>query len=151
MASSRTQCELADFSDQILALERKRTYQPLEPKALARKLGVNTPQYDDFKRALRKLLRDKVLEFGKNHTIRSLAPHGSITGTFRRISIGGGFVRPQPTDGTATGDLVLLRISRKPNLLDMAPPGDADVFTWDIVSRNVKVELEMAETLKRKK
>ena len=78
---------MADLSDQILAHVRKRTYQPLEPKALARKLGVNAPQYDDFKRALRKLLRDKMLEFGKNHTIRGLAPHGSITGTFRRISI----------------------------------------------------------------
>ena len=78
---------MADLSDQILAHVRKRTYQPLKPKALARKLGVSTPQYDDFKRALRKLLRVKVLEFGKNHTIRDLAPHGSITGTFRCISI----------------------------------------------------------------
>ena len=89
---------MADLSDQILAHVRKRTYQPLKPKALARKLGVSTPQYDDFKRALRKLLRVKVLEFGKNHTIRGLAPHGSITGTFRRISIGGGFVRPDWTE-----------------------------------------------------
>ena len=135
---------MADLSDQILAHVRKRTYQPLKPKALARKLGVDTPQYDDFKRALRKLLRDKVLEFGKNHTIRGLAPHGSITGTFRRISIGGGFVRPQPIDGkvgpevriheedaldAATGDLVLLRISRKPNRPGMAPLGEIDVFT----------------------
>jgi ribonuclease R len=130
---------MADLSDQILAHVQKRSYQPLKPKALARKLGIDTPRYDEFKRALRKLIRDKVVEFGKNHTIRAVAPHGAITGTFRRISIGGGFVRPQPIDGkigpevriheedaldAATGDLVLLRVSRKPNRPDMAPLGE---------------------------
>jgi hypothetical protein len=33
---------MADLSYKILALVRKRGYQPLKPKALARKLGIST-------------------------------------------------------------------------------------------------------------
>src|ERR1700734_1577535 len=125
---------MADLSDQILALLRRRAYQPLKPKALARKLGVSTPQYPEFKRALRTLLRDGRIEIGKNSTVRATPPHGTVTGVFRRASTGTGFVRPQPIEGrtgpevriaegdahdAATGDVVLVRITRKPNRPDV--------------------------------
>ena len=87
---------MADFSEQILALVKRRSYQPLKPKALARKLGVSTPSYPEFKRALRTLLRDGRIEIGKNHTVRPAPPHGTVTGIFRRTGTGVGFVRPQP-------------------------------------------------------
>src|SRR5262249_6852729 len=90
---------MADLSEQILALLRRRTYQPLKPKALARKLGVSSGQLADFKRALRTLLREGRIELGKNHTVRPTPPHGTVTGTFRRTSTGPGFVRPHPIDG----------------------------------------------------
>jgi ribonuclease R len=129
---------MADLSQQIVALVSKRTYQPLKPKALARKLGVSSPQIPEFKRALRSLLRDGRIEVGKNHTIRSAPPHGTVTGIFRRASTGVGFVRPHPIDGrtgpevrinegdaldAATGDTVLVRITRKPNRPDLLPLG----------------------------
>src|SRR5262245_23068463 len=130
---------MADFSDQILALVRKRNYSPLKPKAMARKLGVSTPAYKDFRRALKNLARDGRIEFGKNHTIRSAPPHGTVTGTYRRAGTGVGFVRPHPIDGktgpevripeddsldAATGDVVLVKITRKPNRPDLLPLGE---------------------------
>ncbi|MBY0232427.1 MAG: hypothetical protein K2W96_24375, partial [Gemmataceae bacterium] len=82
-----------DLSEQLLALMGKRGYVPLKPKALARKLGVSTPRYPEFKRVLRELLRDQRIVEGKNGTLRPAPPHGSVTGTFRRASTGLGFVR----------------------------------------------------------
>jgi ribonuclease R len=129
---------MADLSEQILALVHKRNYQPLKPKALARKLGVSSPGYPEFRRAIRTLLRDGRIEIGKNHTVRSAPPHGTVTGVFRRASTGVGFVRPHPIDGrtgpevriaegegldAATGDVVLVRITRKPNRPDLLPLG----------------------------
>ncbi len=129
---------MSELSEQILALLRRRNYQPLKPKALARKLGVSTPQYTEFKRTLRTLLRDGRIEVGKNHTVRPAPPHGTVTGTYRRASTGIGYVRPQPIDGrtgpdvrireedsldAATGDVVLVKITRKPNRPDLLPQG----------------------------
>jgi ribonuclease R len=129
---------MSELSEQILALLRRRNYQPLKPKALARKLGVSSPQYTEFKRAIRSLLRDGRIEIGKNHTVRPAPPHGTVTGTYRRATTGIGFVRPQPVDGragpevrireedsldAATGDVVLVKITRKPNRPDLLPQG----------------------------
>src|ERR1700722_9775294 len=96
---------MAELSEQILALVQRRSYQPLKPRALARKLGVSTPQYPEFKRALRTLLRDGRIEIGKNSTVRSALPHGTVTGLFRRTSTGAGFVRPQPIEGRTGPDV----------------------------------------------
>src|SRR4051794_13660803 len=100
-----TEEAMADFSDQILALVRRRNYEPLKPKALARKLGVSSPQYADFKRALRSLLREGRLALGKNQTIRSTPPHGTVVGAYRRAATGTGFVRPHPVDGRTGPDV----------------------------------------------
>src|SRR4051794_14997236 len=124
---------MADLSDKLLAFLRKRGYVPLKPKALARKLGVSTPHYPEFKRVLRDLLRDGRIVLGKNDTIRAAPPHGSVTGTFRRTSTGMGMVRPAPVEGrpapeiriheedcrdASTGDTVLVKVTRKPNRPD---------------------------------
>src|ERR671930_460975 len=100
---------MADLTHQILAALMRKSYQPLKPKALAHKLGVPSPQYADF---------------------RPAPPHGTVTGTYRRTGSGIGYVRPHLNDGqsgaevripeqdsldAATGDTVLVRITRKPN------------------------------------
>jgi ribonuclease R len=129
---------MPSFEDQILAAISRRNYQPLKPKALARKIGVTAPQYGDFRRALRGLHRDGRIEMGKNHTVKPKPPHGTITGTYRRTSTGVGFVRPHLIEGqsgaevrisedhsldAATGDSVLVRLTRKPNRPDMLATG----------------------------
>jgi ribonuclease R len=129
---------MADLTEQIVAVLQKSSYQPLAPKALARKMGISTPQYPEFRKALRSLLRDGRIEVGKNRTIRPAPPHGTVVGTFRRASTGAGFVRPHPVEGragpdvrigeddvldAATGDTVLVRLTRKPNRRDISPQG----------------------------
>src|SRR5260370_5675095 len=87
-----------DLTEQIvLALQRK-NYQPLKAKALARKLGVPATEYDHFRRALRELIKQGRAEVGKNHAIRPAQPHGTVTGVYRRMSTGTGFLRPHPGD-----------------------------------------------------
>lgn len=126
------------LADQILAAVGRRGYHPLKPKALARKLGVPAPQYADFRKALRELIHDGRVEFAKNHTVRPAAPHGSITGAFRRTGTGVGYVKPVFIEGqpatevriqeehqldAATGDVVLVKLVRKPNRPDALPTG----------------------------
>jgi ribonuclease R len=126
------------YEEQILAAVARRTYQPLKPKALARKLGVTSPQYADYRKALKELLQQGRVELAKNHTIRPVAPHGTVTGTFRRTAMGAGYVRPHLIEGqsgaeiripesdsldAATGDTVLVRLTRKPNRPDVNPTG----------------------------
>jgi ribonuclease R len=126
------------YEDQILAALSRKSYQPLKAKALARKLGVLTPQYPEFRKALRELLRQGRIEVGRNQGIRPAQPHGTVAGTFRRTSTGAGYVRPHPVEGqsgmevriregdsldAATGDLVLVRVTRKPNRPDVNPAG----------------------------
>jgi ribonuclease R len=129
---------MPQYEEQILAALARKSYQPLKAKALARKLGVPTPQYPEFRKALRELLKQGRLEVGRNHTIRPAQPHGTVAGTFRRTSTGVGYVRPHPVEGqsglevriraddsldAATGDIVLVRITRKPNRPDVNPSG----------------------------
>src|SRR5205823_2222702 len=124
--------------DQIVATLARKSYQPIKPKALARKLGVTTADYGDFRRSLKELIKQGRVEIGKNHTVRPTPPHGTVTGTFRRAAAGFGYVRPHLIDGhvgtevyvrqedtldAATGDDVLVRVLRKPNRPDLSPVG----------------------------
>jgi ribonuclease R len=126
------------LAEQILVAVGRRSYTPLKPKALARKLGVPAPQYGDFRQALRELVHEGRVEFGKNHTVRPAAPHGTITGTYRRTGSGVGYVKPHHIEGqlgaeiriaeehshdAATGDDVLVKVLKKPNRPDQNPTG----------------------------
>jgi ribonuclease R len=129
---------MPDLETQILSVLARKAYEPLKPKALARKLGLPASQYGHFRKALRDLVRAGRAEFGKNHTVRPTQPHGTVTGTYRRITTGG-YVRPHAVDGhagteiyirdgdaldAATGDTVVVRILRKPNRADLNPLGE---------------------------
>jgi ribonuclease R len=127
------------LEEQILAAVARKNYQPLKPKALARKLGLPAKEYSQFRWTLRELLKQGRLVIGKNHTVRSTPPHGTVTGIYRRTSTGIGFVRPHVIDGQAgaeilireenaldavTGDEVLVRITRKPSRPNLGPAGE---------------------------
>jgi ribonuclease R len=126
------------FEEQILAAVARKNYVPLKARALARKIGLDGSSYSDFRKALRDLVRDKRVELGRNHTVRAVPPHGTATGIFRRTGSGLGFVRPHLVDGkagpeimiraedtldAATGDEVLVRITRKPHRPGHGPAG----------------------------
>ncbi len=129
---------MADYTEQILTALGRSAYHPLKPKALARKLGVPTPAYREFRRALKELLRLGRIELGKNQTIRPAAPHGTVSGTYRHTSTGVGYVRPNLNEGkpgidvripegegldAATGDQVLVRLLRQPGRRELNPTG----------------------------
>src|SRR5579871_5805270 len=100
-----TECTMPHFEEQILAAISRRNYEPLKPKALARRIGVTAPQYGEFRRALRSLHREGRIEMGKNHTIKPKPPHGTVTGTYRRTGSGLGFVRPHPIEGQSGAEI----------------------------------------------
>jgi ribonuclease R len=129
---------MGKISQKILQVLARKNYQPLKPKALARKAGIPDPQYPDFRKALRELESAGRIEFGKNHSVRPAPPHGTVTGTFRRTGTGVGYVRPTRIEGlpgaevriregdaldAATGDTVLVKITRKPSRPDILPAG----------------------------
>jgi ribonuclease R len=130
---------MPDLEERILAAVGRKSYQPLKPKALARKLSVPQSQYARFRQALRDLLKQGRLEIGKNHAIRLAAPFGTVTGVFRKAAAGFGFVRPHAIDGTVgaeiyipeehvldavTGDEVLVRIRSKTGTRGQGPRGE---------------------------
>jgi len=130
---------MLDLESQVLTAVSKKTYQPLKPKALARKLEVPISRYSEFRKVLKALLKQGLIELGKNHLIRPAVQHGTATGVFRRAEAGHGFVRPNIIDGRAgpeifippgqtldatTGDTVVVRITRKSHRPDRGPSGN---------------------------
>src|SRR5947209_4356587 len=120
---------MMDLKSRILSEIAHPYYQPLKPKALARKLGLSGDSYPAYRTALRELIRLGRLEIGKGNAVRAAGPHGTLTGTFRKASAGFGFVRPNPAEGhpfpevyipsdltldASSGDTVLARIRKKP-------------------------------------
>ncbi|HEV3078812.1 MAG TPA: ribonuclease R [Gemmataceae bacterium] len=130
---------MPNLEEQIVTALARKNYQPLKPKALARKLGIPSSAYGQFRSTLRDLLKQHRIEIGKNHTVRPVQPHGTVVGIYRKTSTGTGFVRPHAVDGNvgpeimirpqyaqdaSTGDEVLVRITRKPSRPDLGPAGE---------------------------
>jgi ribonuclease R len=144
---SKTDCQFAicnlefEMEQKILAVLARKNYVPLKPKALARKAGIPAADYPLFRKALRDLIDAGKAQYGKNHTIRpGGASADTVTGVFRRLASGRGFVRvtaPPDKTGTevgvpegsgadaATGDEVLVRVTR-PARGDVQAQGDID-------------------------
>ena len=77
------------MEQKILTALARKNYVPVKPKALARKIGVTNAEYPEFRQALRDLIKQGRVQFGKNHTVRpaTTAPN-TVTGIFRRTSSG---------------------------------------------------------------
>lgn len=138
--------DLAAWEEAILKLVARPNYQPLKPRAIARRLQVDKDEVADFKKLIKKLVRRGQLTYGANHLIQPATPAAAataaagkprgnaVTGVFRRASGGYGFVRPngvasgesKPEDiyveerysgDASTGDLVVVQLSKgKPGL-----------------------------------
>lgn len=139
LALSLSLIKMPDLEERILTAIARKSYQPLKPKALARKLAISAGQYSHFRRVLQDLARQNRIELGKNHTVVPVRPHGTTVGVYRGTSSGFGFVRPHPLEGkvgpevfipsgkaldAATGDEVLVRVTRKPTRPDLGPAGE---------------------------
>jgi len=127
---------MTELLPRILHAVTAHSYTPIKAKALFKRLNLPDDDYPEFRKTVRELVRIGRLALGRNNTIRALDPHGTLTGVYRRTQAGHGFVRPHPVDGVlkpdvfiredksldaATGDEVLVRITREAtNIKDAA-------------------------------
>jgi ribonuclease R len=129
---------MPDLEPQILNLVSKKNYVPLKPKALARKLRVPAARYSEFRKVLKELIKQGRIALDKNHSVRNALPPGTATGVFRQSKGGYGFVRPHAVDDqvgpeifipqgqtldAATGDTVVVHITRHSTRVDRGPRG----------------------------
>jgi ribonuclease R len=93
------------LEQKVLDLVNRPGYQPLKPRAIARKLGVPKDQAGELKRLVKRLVGRGRLAYGASHLVQpgsGAAPVGNrVVGVFRRTQGGFGFVRPA---GAARGD-----------------------------------------------
>jgi ribonuclease R len=119
-----------DLESRIMKLLTGRGPASVKPNELARRLSLTKKDTSQLRRAIRNLIKDGRVEYGKNHALRPTNTHGSVTGTFRRLASGDGVVRPHAVDGAigteifiysentldaANGDDVLVKVLRKPS------------------------------------
>ena len=119
---------MTDLLTKILHAVSAKSYTPIKPKALFKRLNLGEEQYTEFRKTVRELIRSGRLAMGRNNTLRVVDTRGTLTGVFRRTQAGHGFVRPQAVDGVfkpevfvreekaldaATGDEVLVRVTRE--------------------------------------
>ncbi|HAN97883.1 MAG TPA: ribonuclease R, partial [Planctomycetaceae bacterium] len=108
-------------------------YQPVKPRVIIKKFGLDDEGKVAFRRLLKRLVRDGKLAYGANHLVRkadAVKPaDGRIVGRFRRAMRGHGYVRPESpapkgivgdiyipageTGDAANGDRVAVRLSRR--------------------------------------
>lgn len=81
--------------EQLLEHVSRPGYKPQTPKALGKRLHVPTSQKNAFRDAIRQLIREGSISYGKNHEIRSTHKPDLIKGTLKVTSGGIGFVRPE--------------------------------------------------------
>jgi ribonuclease R len=138
--------EMPDLPERILKTLARPSYTPVKPKVLAKKVGLETEEYPEFRKALKKLIHEGRAELGRSNTVRALNPLGTIVGVYRRTSNGLGFVRPVLKPGEApqpdirirdgreldasTGDTVRVKLLRK-----STRHGDASGEVLSIVER----------------
>ena len=92
---------MPDLTALILGAISKKSYQPMTPKALARKLGLSDTASREFRTALRALVRDGKAILGKNDAIRPAVSIPRVKGTFKRLAKGDGVVRVPSETGLA--------------------------------------------------
>jgi ribonuclease R len=121
-----------EYELQILAALQEDSRMPLKAKQLAKRLGVDDESYGTFRKAMKRLVKSgKPKKANAIPTIARSPERGStVVGTFRRTTVGTGYVRPKPISpglppageirirrgrelDAATGDEVLVRLTKK--------------------------------------
>ncbi|MBX3411418.1 MAG: ribonuclease R [Pirellulales bacterium] len=129
-----------DLERALLALVLAPGYRPMKPRALAEQLGLSDDDRPMLKKLIKRLVKQGKIAYGANHLVGPGRPTGAaaskdgglITGIFRRVERGFGFVRPAGTlpsvgrdadifvredraGDAATGDTVRVRLAQGKN------------------------------------
>jgi ribonuclease R len=135
------------MEDQILDTLSARGYAPLKSRALAKKLRISEDDYPAFRRTIKRMIGSGQIAVCGNNVLRKAEAASTIIGTYRRTKSGDGYVRPKPASAelppaadiyiragreldAATGDIVLVQLSRKASRL-----GDAAGDIVEILER----------------
>ncbi len=122
--------EQTSLAAQVLNLVNSANYQPVKPKVIAKKLGLDKDQAKDLRKLVKKLVKRGQLSFGATHLVRppGAAESDRVTGVFRRTQGGFGFVRPRGAEydrdddifiamedsrDAASGDVVLVKLLKR--------------------------------------
>ena len=159
-----------DLRAAVLAYTANPAYRACKPTEIAKRLGLEGDAAAELKKTVKKMVREGELEFGPKHLVVPIDPdHPSrenlmpkeandeaksnkrdnkyIVGTFRRVSSGDGYVRPEGTPASAgkdvdvflnarntsdaaSGDIVRIVLSGR-----AGPRGKAEGKLVDIVER----------------
>jgi len=117
-------------------------YQPVKPRVIAKKLGLDKERVAELKKSIKRLVRTGRLMFGASHLVMPVQPGtattNQIVGVFRRHEKGFGFVRPSApraespdiyipakyAGDAATGDMVRVQlVGRRHHEPDRGPKG----------------------------
>ncbi len=146
------QQESNELEAAILKYISRQNYQPIKPKLLAKKLGLEE-QTQEVRQAIKKLVKRGQLAYGSKHVVR--APEqgevNRIAGVFQRTSEGYGFVRPRGVGRTG------VREKDREADIYIAPENTRDAVTGDVVvvkitksnGRRGKAEGFVVEVLER--
>ncbi|HQR08558.1 MAG TPA: ribonuclease R [Gemmatales bacterium] len=131
--------------DRILDHVNKPGYKAQTIKALSKRLQVPPSQKNPFRDAVKQLVREGAVSFGKNHEVRSSQKPNLIRGTIRVTASGVGFVRPEGQAGAddifipgfaigdaMSGDSVMVELAKGRS--SMGPRG----IIADVVERATK-------------
>src|SRR5688500_3372439 len=121
----------SDLQAALLKLIQAPEYRPAKPRTLAKLLDLPEEHFRDLKQLIKKLTKRGQLSFGPNHLVYPPGQGATqMTGVFRRMQGGFGFVRPSGAApghdrkqdvfipakwarDAATGDTVLVRLAKK--------------------------------------
>jgi ribonuclease R len=157
----------ADLRVAIYTYTRQPAYTPVKPVVIAERLGlIEEDRVLAVRRVIKKMVKAGELEYGPNHLVmptdedhpsrENLAPKkkpkpadtaNQVVGTFRRVSTGEGFVRPEGTVASAgrdddvhiaknaaldahTGDKVRIKVDKQPGY-----KGKSEGRVIDVVER----------------
>src|SRR5262249_47353259 len=152
---------LSELETAVVEFVNRPNYKPVKPRVIAKRLGLEEQAAAQMKRAVKQLVKTGRIAYGQNHLLlpvttaarqlneepertgkqtRSEFSAQRVTGIFRRMSAGYGFVRPSgATAGdrsgdifvaanhakdAASGDIVLVALSRKRDIRRQNPEGE---------------------------
>jgi ribonuclease R len=152
---------LNELESAIVEFVNGPNYKPVKPRMIAKRLGLDENTLAEMKRAVKSLVKAGQIAYGQNHLLLPVAAAAEqlntepertgkqsktefsaqrVTGVFRRMSAGYGFVRPAgaaksdrsgdifiPANyakDAASGDIVMVALSRKRDIRRPNPEGE---------------------------
>ncbi|HZZ27315.1 MAG TPA: ribonuclease R [Pirellulales bacterium] len=152
---------ISELEEAVVEFINRPNYKPVKPRVIAKQLGLDEHAAGQLKQAVKSLVKAGRIAYGQNHLLQPVAAAAEqlnseparsgkqsraefsaqrVTGVFRRMSAGYGFVRPtgaaksdrsgdifvaaNHAQDAASGDIVLVALSRKRDIRRPNPEGE---------------------------